>query len=266
MWLKRPISPIRLSELIQKVYPGKRVNPHLLQFFGNRKLTEITVLLIEEYKQLRLKTVKAPSINREISVLKHSFSQAIKWGLTEVNPTKGISMLRETPRTRYLSFQEEETLLKEAPSWLGEIILFALHSGMRMGEILNLTWSDIDLTQKTILVRQSKNNTPRSIPMNKVIVSLISSREKGNEGKLFPINKSTLSKAFHLLCQELGIKDFRFHDLRHSFSTRLSQSGCNVFQIMALMGHRSVSMTSRYAHHNVDSLRSVVNQLECHQS
>lgn len=138
---------------------------------------------------------------------------------------------------------------------------------MRQGEILSLVWADIDLTQKTILVRTSKNGMPRSIPMNRVLFDLLSSKEKGlATDRVFPVNRSTLSKVFHALCQELGIEDFRFHDLRHSFSTRLSQSGCNVFQIMSLLGHKSLSMTARYSHFNTESLRSVVNQLTVTQS
>jgi integrase len=265
MLFSRP--SIKVSELIQKVYPGQKVNPNLLQFFENYRLTDISPLLIEEYKGLRLQTVRGSSVNRELSVLKHCFSQAVKWGLTDKNPTQGVSMLKETPRTKYLTYEEEGRLLSACPQWLGEIILFALHLGMRMGEILSLLWADIDLTQKTILVRTSKNGMPRSIPMNRVIFDLLSSKEKGQPlEKVFPVNKNTLSKTFHSLCQELGIQDFRFHDLRHSFSTRLSQSGCNVFQIMSLLGHKSLSMTARYSHFNTESLRSVVNQLAVNQS
>ena len=264
MFLKRPM---RFQELVKRVYPNGKINPNLFGYFGERRLNEITSLMIEEYKTFRLQTVKGASVNREISVIKHCFSQAVKWNLTDSNPTKGIGMLRETPRTRYLSCEEEERLLSACPQWIGEIILFALHSGMRMGEILSLLWSDIDLVQKSVFVRMSKNGMPRSIPMNRVVFNLLSSKEKGQSSeRLFPINRNTLSKTFHALCQELGIQDFRFHDLRHSFSTRLSQSGANVFQIMNLMGHKSISMTARYSHFNCESLRSVVNQLDVYQS
>ena len=265
MFWNRP--SIKVSELIQKVYPGKKVNPNLLQFFENYRLTDVSPLLIEEYKQVRQKNVSNASVNRELSVLKHSFSQAVKWGLTDKNPAQSVGMLRETPRTRYLTYKEEDRLLSACPQWMGEIVLFALHSGMRQGEILSLLWADIDLTQKAILVRQSKNGRPRSIPMNRVIFDLLSSKEKGQPlERVFPVNQNTLSKTFHSLCQELGIEDFRFHDMRHSFSTRLSQSGCNVFQIMSLLGHKSLSMTARYSHFNTESLRSVVNQLAVTQS
>jgi integrase len=265
MFLQRP--SMKVSELVSKVYPGQKVNPNLLQFFENYRLIDVSPLLIEEYKTFRQKAISNASVNRELSVLKHCFSQAVKWGLIAKNPTQGVSMLKETSRTRYLSYEEEERLLSGCPQWLGEIVLFALHSGMRMGEILSLLWADIDLTQKTILVRQSKNGLPRSVPMNRVIFDLLSSKEKRQPlERVFPVNKNTLSKTFHSVCQELGIEDFRFHDLRHSFSTRLSQSGCNVFQIMSLLGHKSISMTARYSHFNTESLRSVVNQLAVNQS
>jgi len=263
MFLRRPY----FTEIVKKVYPVQKVNPNLLQFFENRRLTDISPLLIEEYKTLRQKAVSNASVNRELSVIKHCFSQAVRWGLTDKNPASSVSMLKEISRTRYLSVEEEERLLSGCPQWLGEIILFAVHSGCRMGEILSLLWADIDLTQKTILVRISKNGLPRSIPMNRVLFDLVSDKEKGQPtDRLFPVNRNTLSKTFHTLCQELGIEDFRFHDLRHSFSSRLSQSGCNVFQIMALMGHKSISMTARYSHFNTESLRSVVNQLSVNQS
>lgn len=115
MFHRRP----RFSELISRVYPCQKVNPNLTEFFNDKRLLDISSMLIEKYKQNRLQTVSNASVNRELSVIKHCFSQAVKWGLTDKNPAQAVSMPKETPRTRYLSAEEEDRLLSACPQMVG---------------------------------------------------------------------------------------------------------------------------------------------------
>jgi len=254
--------PIRFSELVSRVYP-KGVNPSLLQYFGDRRLNQISGLMIEDYKASRLLSVSPASVNREIAVIKHCFCQAVLWSLTDKNPAKDVKMFKETSRSRVISYTEEEQILTSSPIWLREIVLVALNTGMRSGEILSLLWSDVDFNAKTIIISHTKNNQPRTIPLNDTLYNLLQQKSQSPYEKVFPnVRVEKVSKVFNQVCQETGIENLRFHDIRHTFCSRLSMSGCNTLMLMDLLGHRTTSITRKYSHNSMDSLRTAVSHLE----
>src|SRR5262249_35051665 len=157
-----------------------------------------------------------------------------------------------------LTEEEETRLLAVCPSWLRELLLFALHSGMRLGEILALTWIGVDLFRKTVTVFRSKNGERRTVPVNQTVMTVL--KEKGkvrrvNTELVFPsrtgtrIDANHLRRAFRAATTRAGLQDFHFHDLRHTFATRLVQSGVDLYKVQRLLGHKSPMMTQRYAHH-----------------
>lgn len=252
--------PIKFGELVNKVYRSKRgVNPHL-SFFGEKRLNRIDSLMISEYQTFRLKSVKPASVNRELSVLKKCFSQAVIWGMLDKNPCTGIKMLKESPRTRYLSPQEESLILSHSPEWLRNIVSLDLQTGLRLSEILSLTWGNVNLTDKTLCVVKSKNGEVRTLPLNAVACGLLGQLSRV-EGRLFPYSPSFVSHSFRRVCDRLGLRDIVFHSLRHTFGSRLAQQNVNVFAIQKLMGHKVLAMTERYSHLNLQSLRAPVEQL-----
>jgi integrase len=260
MFWNRP--SIKVNGLIQKVYPQGRVNPNLLQFFENRRLNDVTPLVIESFKEHRLKTVSNASVNRELAALKHCFNKAILWRLVRENPVKGVQFLKETPKDRYLTYSEEALFVSEVPDWLKPIILIATNTGLRLGELTSLTWSNVDLNQKVLTVMKSKNGLPRVIPLNGIAYQVLNSvRRQDNQERIFPLSNSWISHSFKRICRKLGLTDITFHSLRHTFGSRLAQHSINVFAIQRLMGHQSVVMSARYSHHDITSLRSSVEQL-----
>ena len=259
MFWQRP--QIKVSELIRKVYPVQRVNPNLLQFFDKYKLGQVNPLVVEQYKEGRLKSVSPASVNRELAALKHCFNKAILWRLAKENPAKGVTMLKEIPKDRYLTYQEEGLILSNSPQWLREIILFDLQTGLRLGELTSLTWSNVDPNQKALTVIKSKNGLPRVIPLNPSACQVLSAMRGDNQEKIFPFSKSWISHSFKRVCRKLGLTDITFHSLRHTFGSRLAQHSVNVFAIQRLMGHQSVVMSARYSHHDTASLRQSVEQL-----
>jgi len=259
MFWKRPM---KFQELVRKVYPNGKVNPHLFSYFGEMRLDRITSLMIEDYKTQRLQTVKPSSVNRELSAIKHSFNQAILWGLASKNPMRGIKMLKETPKDRWLTYAEEERLLSESPDWLKPIILVDINTGLRLSEILNLEWSDVDLIGRTLTVSKSKNGEPRIIPLNSPTYQVLNSLTQSEmTDKVFNRGPSYVSHAFRKVCKLVGLVDVTFHTLRHTFATRLTQHNVNVFAIQKLMGHKTLAMTERYSHHSIASLKPYVEQL-----
>jgi integrase len=150
-----------------------------------------------------------------------------------------------------------------AVDWLQPIITFACSTGMRRGEILNLEKTDINLENRSATIRTSKNGEPRIIPLSRraldAVAKAMSVTEKvfgGKGGEL--LQTANLEYNFRMAVKRAGLKDLRFHDLRHTFATRLVQSNADIYAVQRLLGHKSLEMTSRYAHHDIESLRRAI--------
>ena len=244
------------------------------QFFGDRTLAQITPKLIVEYKSSRYAVgVKAATINREMTCLKKAFNLAKReWEWCRDNPVSRVSAEKgANKRDRWLTDEEEMRLLAVCPSWLSDLVVFALHSGMRLGEILALTWAGVDLFRKTVTVFRSKNGERRTVPANQTVMALFKERTKVRTFKtelVFPSRTGTpldpnhLRRALRTATTRAGLQDFHFHDLRHTFATRLVQSGVDLYKVQRLLGHKSPMMTQRYAHHYPESLRGGVEILD----
>jgi len=167
---------------------------------------------------------------------------------------------------RWLLFSEEACLMPKCPDWLKEIVAFALNTGMRQGEILSLKWSQVDLERQEITVLITKNKEPRTLPINDEVQNLLKAKMATRKGSayVFPsesgtmIGKNNLSRAFRKAVKEAGIVKFRFHDLRHTFATRLVRLGTDLYKVAKLLGHKTLAMVMRYAHLDVESLRADV--------
>lgn len=240
---------------------------HLLQAFGDKFLTEITSALIERYKQRRLQSIKPATVNRELACLKHMFSMAQNWEYTKENPVKKVKLLKEPPgRLRYLTEKEIQDLLTVCQGRLYSIVFTALYTGMRKSELLYLRWKDIDFQNKTITLRKTKNNEMRIIPVNETLwreFRLLYLKRRGpyvfsNREKPY----QNLDNAFAKALKEAGIKDFRFHDLRHTFASHLVMKGVDIRTVQKLMGHKNIKMTLRYAHLSPDHERTAINRLD----
>jgi len=246
---------------------------HLLPVLGEKTLVEVTPRLVTEYKTLRRMNAKPATINKELGLVRHAFNVARReWQWCRENPVQGVSF--EPVRNeidRWLTPTEERQLMKVAFPWLQEIIVLALHTGLRQGEILALQWQDIDFERGTLLVRHSKNGTRRTVPLNTTVFELLAAKQAtvGSEmGFVFPtqggshLNPRYLVRAFQKAVRRAGIAHVRFHDLRHTFATRLVQRGVDLYRVQRLLGHKTSLMTQRYAHHSPESLREGVRVLE----
>ena len=247
---------------------------NLTAFFGGRTLAEITPKAIVEYKNRRYAAgLKPASINRELASLKKAFNLAVKeWEWCRENPVSRVSMEQEhNKRDRWLSVEEEKHLLQTCAPWLHDLVTVALHTGMRMGEILDLTWRAVDFNRRTVTVVRSKNGERRTIPVNQTVLAVL--KEKTTLRSLrtelvfcsqvfTPMESGHLRRSFRLALGKAQIDDFHFHDLRHTFATRLVQAGVDLYKVQRLLGHKSPIMTQRYAHHYPESLRDGVEILD----
>jgi integrase len=246
----------------------------LLPHFGDSNLISISPKMISRYKVLRKGDgVKPATVNRELAMLSKAFSLAAKeWEWLKDNPVSRVSKEKENnARDRWLSKDEEKRLLDNSPEWIKQIIIFSLNTGLRLGELTGLEWSRVDISNKTILIDNSKNGEQRTIPLNKYALDVVTQRSRVRSLKcdyVFinryggKINSNSLRDAFRKILRKVEIDDFRLHDLRHSFATRLTQSDVDLYKISKLLGHKDIKMTQRYAHHCPDSLREGVEVLD----
>lgn len=247
-----------------------------LPVFGEKYLFEIIPHMIEEYKTKRLQEGVTPAtINRELSCLRHLFNKAIEWDYLTRNPLQGVKLLKEPPgRIRYLRTEEIERLLNtidsfsnDIKSYLKPIVLIALNTGLRKGEILKLKWKDVDLIKKKITVNITKTNEIRDVPLNESLCQELSKMTQNQESEYLFCNKraepfENVRNSFDRALKIAGIDDFRFHDLRHTFASYLVMSGCDIRTVQQLMGHKDIKMTMRYSHLSRSHLQEAVERLD----
>jgi integrase len=245
---------------------------HLLPFFGHYTLSEIRPAIVAVYKTKRRKEGASPAtINREIALLKHIFTVAhTEWELCKEHPLKGLKMEKEpSPRDRWLTKEEEEQLLLHSPEWLKGIVIFALDTGCRRGEIVDLKWKDVDLIEEKVTIFGTKTESSRTIPLTKQLVDLLKQKKRKESSEYVftnsigkKLDKDKISRSFKEACKRAGIENFRFHDLRHTFATRLAQKGVDPYTVQKLLGHKCAQTMQRYAHHCLESLRPAIAVLE----
>lgn len=241
----------------------------LLEAFGQCKLIEITSRDIERYMQLRSKDVRPATVNRELALLRHMLNKAIDWGYLQENPAKKVKPFKEPPgRVKYLRKDEYERLLtvcKLTPG-LYEIVYTALHTGMRKGELVSLTWGDVDFERMEITLRETKNNEIWVIPICDALLSVLEELYQKHLGHhVFTREDGTPygdpHHRFKTACKRAGVEDFRFHDLRHTYASYLVIAGIDIRTVQELMGHKTVKMTMRYSHLSKTHLRAAVNKI-----
>lgn len=253
----------------------QRWKKHLAPVFAHIRLTEISIPVVETYRQRRLSEGARPStVNRETSLLRHMLAMAVRWGLLPQNPLAGLGNLPEKndDRWTYITVEEAERLLEniENPDYR-QLVEFLLYSGRRLGEALELRWRDVDLDRGVLLLRGSRNKSgktfgfplhPRALRVLRERVSRWNGSGVPQEERVFPLSKKWLQKAFKKALKKAGLPEsIRIHDLRHTFASWLAMKGVPLQQIQALLGHRQISTTLRYAHLNPEVLRGALEKI-----
>jgi len=288
-WLQKPIGTDKtVRELLDKYLRehssrnkaprtytrDKSLAGHIIRSFGDCLITDLSPRAIAEYKvKRRDEGLAANTVNNELRLLSHAYNLAIReWEWVEVNPVSRVSKERVNNQIeRWLTHDEEQKLLSVSPLWLQEIITFAINTGLRQSEILNLSWENVDLFRKTLTILEQKNRGKDTLPLNSQVLDILKARHKvrsikssrvffNNEGETR--DASNLRRAFNIALKKAGIQKCRFHDLRHTFATRLVQSGIDLYKVQKLLRHKSPIMTQRYAHHYPESLRDGVETLD----
>ena len=229
----------------------------------------------ERYKAIRSKSVIPATVNREMTVAKHMLTKAVEWKLIPDNPFRTVRSLSVPKSTERVLCHDEEIKLLTAceqvrSRFLRPLVVLALHTGMRRGELLSLEWSRVELDQRTIRIINAKSNAgDRVIPMNATTHALLSDLvKKASSPLVFPSNRKPgeklldLKKGFKKAVQLAKIEKFRFHDTRHTFATRLVRAGVDIVSVQHLLAHSKITMTARYAHSLADAKIAAVSKLD----
>ena len=213
----------------------------------------VTPQQLSEYRDARLKKVKSATFLRELNLLRHLFSVAIiEWGFAITNPCKMIAKPNDIhKRERRLSNDEYNFLVRGnyPQQFLRYIVEFAIETGMRRGEILNIKQEHIK--GQTLLIPQTKNGHPRTIPLTKRALYILN-----NSQLPFPMSGNAVRLAWERLKKKGNIKDLHFHDLRHEAISRFFEKGLSIPEVALISGHKDVRMLFRYTHLKAEDILS----------
>lgn len=264
-------------------YLEQRAKKYILQsslipFFGKFRVEEITTHHVEQYKAQALKQeLSRKTINNYLAVLSKCVRTAYDWQKLSGIPPKVVWLKVPPPQTDFLSADECELLLSKADGAIREMILTALRTGMRHGELAGLQWSSIDWQNRRINVRHTrcprtgelrspKSNRERHIPMDVDVYEMLFKRKQSTgyvfldtDGIPFPAHR--LLRQLREVRYRAGLRPLRWHTLRHTFASHLAMNGVPLNIVQALLGHSTITMTMRYAHVAPSALQSAIELL-----
>jgi len=279
--LEKTKNRIRLSKLIeqymdwitenQKGYSREvTISKHFLEFIGDKYIDSISTWDIEKYKSIRKQDGMKPStVNRELNMLRSMFNRAVDWGQVEKNPLDGVKKLKPLKaedyerKPLYIPNDAFMDILNGSSHNLSNFLIVAKNTGMRVSELINLEWLDIDFNLQLIKVKESKNYTQRYVPMNATVIIVLESFDKSGD-KVFPYkSRDSVGSTWRKVKERLGLKQYRLHDLRHTFITDLVTSGVDIITIMEITGHKDIRMLKHYTHptisHKIEAVKKIEN-------
>ena len=245
----------------------------LERHFGDQALCDVGPADIEDFlsalqttpRNGHRKGNKPQTGNRYIALLNRVFKEAVDRGFARENPVSRVRRVREETRAvPYLDEADLARIVAAAKPWLRPLILLAVDSGLRRGELLALQWRDIDLNRAVLVVRHSKSKRPREIPLTDRARAILGDLRAARgpvpllaedpvfadlAGRHQNWGPLSVSLGFRKAAKKAGFNDLRFHDLRHAFCSRLAQLGVPLSTVALLAGHSSLTVTNRYARH-----------------
>lgn len=268
-----------VERYVEEVTPTKkgvsqeryRANQFIKTKLAEMQLDKITGEVVAQYRDARLKEVSANTVRLELAFLSVVFEQCRKeWGFAVSNPVRQIRMPKPgKPRQRRLEAGEEEALLAACKAsgahYLYSFVVLAIETGMRFGELASVTWVNVNLEKRTIFLPDTKNGSPRTVPLSTRAVNAINALPRSINGRLFSCKTGSIRSAFLTALtkaqatqpnSDTFLRGLRFHDLRHEAVTRLFEKGLNPIEVGMVSGHKTLSMLQRYTHLRSEELVS----------
>lgn len=253
----------------------------------DKRLVDLSPFDFESNRVRRLKGTderkpKPATVNRDQMTLRAALTKAVQWGFMDTNPLDKVKRATEDRNTaiRAITTEEETAILaalaalraKRPPDWYFDTLFqVSLDTGLRRGEALALRWADIDFEKQTLNVRGSgaKSSQSRVVPLTARAVEVLTDwRDRcPDREQVFPrATEDSVRWLWKDLCTDAGVQGLRWHDLRHSYASRLAHAGAGVVMIKELLGHSSIATSQRYLHAVESDLRRAVDLLEAHSA
>jgi integrase len=240
----------------------------LLEVFGKKMMDEITVKDIKDYMAARIEDVGPATVNREDSLLSHMFTIALDSEYVMIDPTKKVEKLEEPDgRLRFLTPEEFHRLIVHAALHLQPIIHTGVNTGLRVGNIVSMTWGQIDFTRRIITIPRTKNGERLMMPMTNQLTEVLTAIPRHASSPYVFCDSAgnpfkRIVKGFRATCKRAGIEDFHFHDLRHTFACHLIMRKVDLRTVQELLGHKIIAMTLRYTHLLQEHLHEAVGMID----
>ena len=225
-------------------------------------MVSLTSQKIAQHRDERLKEIAPATVIRELSYFSSIITYARKeWGININNPVALVARPKNPQgRSRLMNVDETNALFEalrptgRRSIWMLPLVKLALETAMRRSELLGLCWEHIDLGRRTIFLQLTKNGTSRTVPLSTHAIQILAQMPRNLDGRVFPVTHEVVSQAFNRARKQAGVKDIRFHDLRHMAITRLAEKLPNLIELSAVSGHKSLAMLKRYYHPNPEQL------------
>lgn len=223
-------------------------------------LSKFDAQAVAHWRDQRLKSVKPPTVARNLNTLSAILNHARKeWCYPVVNPIPDIKRPAQSQsRTRRLEEGEEDRILRLLQTHYARVVRFALATAMRRSEVLSLTWQNIDRTARVALLPRTKNGEPRRVPLSSAALMILEEERQASiqsiRGVVFDIHPVAMDKAWRSACGKAGISDLHFHDLRHEAVSRFFERGLNVMEVASISGHKTLAMLQRYTHLKAENI------------
>jgi len=233
------------------------INGFLRSDLASKLLADVTPEGFAAYRDIRLKLVRAGTINREFGLIQRIWEVAkTEWGIPLAdNPVKAVRKPKaDRPRERRLRAGEWDRLLEASREsrnpFLLPLVQLALATGMRRGELMNARWDDMNWTTSTLHIPQTKTGEPRTIPLSgqakRVLAGL--GMAWSDKARIIPISAEAAKLGWQRLTKRAGIEDLHFHDLRHEAVSRFFELGLTIPEVALISGHKDPRMLFRYTH------------------
>lgn len=240
------------------------------EFFKGKRIDEITAFMIEGFKQKRSGEVSKRTVDIDLSCMKHMLGKAVEWGFLRENPAAMVKLFRpQNARLRYLSEEEIVRLIEVCDDYFRPLVIVAIHTGMRRGELFNLRWSDVDLANGILHIDKTKNGVRRDVPMSETVRRELEALKAKARCEWAFVRRDDPRKPlrdirypFAKALRRAGITGFRFHDCRHTAASWFVMKGMGLETVQEILGHASPLMTRRYAHLSPAHLRRAVKVMD----
>jgi integrase len=256
-----------LQKYLDDVAPNMRSADN--QFIRVRKLMKHPIAEVNmaqlspkhmaDYRDERLKVIKPNTVIRELAILSSVINHARReWGLNVINPVTMIKKPSSTQgRDRILNDEELGCLfieLEKISPWYKPLTEFAIETAMRRGELMSLLWVNVNFEKCVAFLPLTKNGDSRYVPLSTKAIKILKLLPRDIEGRVFPLNKGTVSILFLRAARRAKVEDIHFHDLRHMALTNLSVKFTNILELASISGHKELKMLQRYVHIKAEDL------------